>query len=779
MTTETSSPEPENTEQNKDDNRRRLALVLLFLLLSFICIVCSSQGALYFVDRDKILGHMRSALQADYGLGVPVVFPRVDLARIIPEIVGDNEALLGTPQILEAGIANVPPAIAQVTPSPVPPIPTLTPTATPTPTSIPPTSSPPDGTEPSSPPPVSTSTPESTSSPVSPTTPAPAPTTPAATTPAPTTPAPTTPAPAPTTPSPPPDDPTATSPPPPPSPTATSPPPANIPPIAVDDVANTSSGVTVVIPVLVNDSDSDGVLITSTLSIITPPLPGTVGIALGTGDVTYMPAAGFVGVDTFVYQICDDDGACDTATVTITVIGTAPVAVDDTDTTPEETPINISVLANDFDVDGDPLTVISNSSPATGTVSINPPPPTYTITYNPPQDFNGDIFFTYTISDGNFTDTAMVTVTITPVDDSPMAVDDTGATDQDVPTTINVAANDSDVDGNLDPTSVVTMTNPLSGTTTLGPGVGEITYTPNPGISGQDTFNYQICDTSIPPLCDTAVVTVTITDTVPIAPINLRAAPGDMQISLGWDHTPPDDLVGYRVYRSDGAGPFITTSVITKYFDISVTNGTTYAYTVTAVDAAGNESGPSNLASATPTSTIVLTTTNVTCSGITYTNCTDAGGSPDDLYATISGTGVIILDFGVGQGIIDGPGFDMVFYERYRATVPGINLDYTTIEISTDGGTWFTVFDWDGDNPSEITGTNITSYVEDADGEKEEESILETDLYPGGVGSHGITIDIGVLVPAGNTYRFVRITNPGSTPGPEKQTEIDAIERLN
>jgi len=556
-----------------------------------------------------------------------------------------------------------------------------------------------------------------------------------------------------------------------------------MPPNAVDDAASTASGVGVTIPVLANDSDSDGVLVNSTLTVITPPLNGSVIVSSGTGDITYIPIAGFVGTDTFVYQICDDDGACDTAIVTVNVLGNPPVAVDDTGTTSEDTPIVISVLANDFDPDGDPLTVISTSSPATGTVVINLPPPTYTITYNPPKDFSGIVTFNYTISDGTFTDVGMVTITVNPVNDPPVAVDDIGTTNQDVPISINVAANDTDVDGNLDLTSISVITGSISGTTTIGPGAGEITYTPDPGISGVDTFGYQICDIAPPtpaPLCDTAVVTVTITDTIPAQPTNLKAAPGDMQISLAWDHTPEPDLAGYRIYRSVGGGPFsflTTTPVITKYFDLSLTNGITYAYTVTAIDLGSNESAPSNVASAMPNA-IITYTTSVTCSG-TYLNCANAAGPVDDLTAAISGTGTVTFDFGVGQGVIDGPGYDMVFYERYRASITGIRLDFVTIALSTDGVTWYTVFEWNGDNPGDVVGTNIDSFATDFNGEMEDEIIPETSLYPGTVGSHGITIDIGATAPSGNLYRYVRISDPGSSLGPDKHPDIDAIERLN
>ncbi|HRI26499.1 MAG TPA: SdrD B-like domain-containing protein [Chitinophagales bacterium] len=89
----------------------------------------------------------------------------------------------------------------------------------------------------------------------------------------------------------------------------------NSPPVAVNDVASVIGGNTVTIPVLVNDFDPDGDAISITSN--TPPTSGTV--VLSGNQFIYTPASGFTGTATFTYQICDTHGACDVATVTITV----------------------------------------------------------------------------------------------------------------------------------------------------------------------------------------------------------------------------------------------------------------------------------------------------------------------------------------------------------------------------------------------------------------------------------------------------------------------------
>ncbi len=94
-----------------------------------------------------------------------------------------------------------------------------------------------------------------------------------------------------------------------------------------------------------------------------------------------------------------------------------------------------------------------------------------------------------------------------PVNQPPVANDDTASLDEDTSTVIDVAANDTDPDGNLDPSTVSIVVPPANGTLT-NHGNGTVTYTPNPNFSGTDSFTYQICDTD--GACDQAVVSITV-----------------------------------------------------------------------------------------------------------------------------------------------------------------------------------------------------------------------------------------------------------------------------
>jgi hypothetical protein len=259
--------------------------------------------------------------------------------------------------------------------------------------------------------------------------------------------------------------------------------------------------------VLANDSDSDGTLVFNTLTVISGAVEGLTVVDTVSGGITYTPNLNYNGVDSFVYQICDDDGACSTAAVSITVdpVNDPPVALDDIDFTAEDTPENITVLDNDTDVDGDPLTVVAVSNAANGSTSTDGT----VVTYNPNLNYVGIDTFTYTISDGSLQDTAMITITVNGVNDPPVAGADAFATGANITLTVaapGVLANDTDVDIG-DTLTAVWVSGPVNGTLTLNAD-GSFVYVPNTGFIGVDTFIYRARDALMAP---SEPVTVTIT----------------------------------------------------------------------------------------------------------------------------------------------------------------------------------------------------------------------------------------------------------------------------
>ena len=181
----------------------------------------------------------------------------------------------------------------------------------------------------------------------------------------------------------------------------------NSAPTANNDSAATQESSPVVIDVLANDSDPDGDSLT--LSAVARSTNGSSTINAD-GTIAYQPNPGFVGTDSFVYTVSDGNGGSDSATVTVTVTAapnTAPVAIDDSASTPKSSSVTITVLGNDYDPDGDALTVVSVTHGTKGTVTINADG---TVTYTAAKSFNSTDSFSYTISDGNHSASATVTV---------------------------------------------------------------------------------------------------------------------------------------------------------------------------------------------------------------------------------------------------------------------------------------------------------------------------------------------------------------------------------
>ncbi|MGD1468585.1 tandem-95 repeat protein, partial [Vibrio harveyi] len=275
--------------------------------------------------------------------------------------------------------------------------------------------------------------------------------------------------------------------------------PVNDAPVAVNDTVATDEDTAVTIDVLANDSDPENDTLTITAASV-PAEQGTVTIV--DGKLVFTPAENFNGDATISYTISDGQ-LTDDATVAVTVnpVNDAPVAVDDTVTTDEDTAVTIDVLANDSDPENDTLTITAASVPAEqGTVAIVDGK----LVFTPAENFNGDATISYTISDGQLTDDATVAVTVNPVNDAPVAVDDTVTTDEDTAVTIDVLANDSDPEN--DTLTITAASVPAEqGTVTIVD--GKLVFTPAENFNGDATISYTISDGQ---LTDDATVAVTV-----------------------------------------------------------------------------------------------------------------------------------------------------------------------------------------------------------------------------------------------------------------------------
>src|SRR5262245_61623286 len=171
-------------------------------------------------------------------------------------------------------------------------------------------------------------------------------------------------------------------------------------------------------------------------------------MSLPSGDTAETPTALPAtrrGSDAFTYTVSDGAGGSDTATVNVNVasVQDTPSANDDAATVAEDSgPNAINVLANDSDVDGDTLTVASVTQAAHGSVVNNGS----SVSYTPAPNYFGPDSFSYTVSDGQGgVDTATVNITVTSVNDAPVANDDVYSVNFNTPLTApapGVLAND-------------------------------------------------------------------------------------------------------------------------------------------------------------------------------------------------------------------------------------------------------------------------------------------------------------------------------------------------
>jgi VCBS repeat-containing protein len=276
--------------------------------------------------------------------------------------------------------------------------------------------------------------------------------------------------------------------------------------------------------VLANDNDIDGNGLTAVL--VSDPPDGSVTLNAD-GSFSYTPDENFSGSDSFTYKANDGSEDSGTATVTITVdpVNDAPEAENDSYNVNEDESLSVpavnGVLSNDSDEEDDSLTAILVSSTSNGDLNLNDDG---SFEYSPSSDFNGSDSFTYKANDGN-DDSEVVTVTITvdSVNDDPVATDDAATTDQDADVDVNVVDNDSDAD---DDTLTVTNVGGASNGTATNNNDGTVTYSPNPGFSGNDSFTYTIedgnggSDTATVNITVDQVVTISIDDTNVIEPLN-------------------------------------------------------------------------------------------------------------------------------------------------------------------------------------------------------------------------------------------------------------------
>ena len=484
----------------------------------------------------------------------------------------------------------------------------------------------------------------------------------------------------------------------------------NTSPSAVDDTASTDEDtvLNVVSPgVLGNDTDPDGDSLTVTEYDATSVQGAEVTVNTD-GSYRYDPtdvtafqalAVGETASDSFTYTIGDGNGGSDTATVTITVSGVndTPKAMSDSGATDEDTVLNGAVpgvLGNDTDLDGDTLTVMGHDATsaqgAEVTVNANGSyryDPTDVATFQAlAVGASATDSFTYTIGDGNGgSDTATVTITVSGVNDTPKAMSDSGATDED--TVLNdavpgVLGNDTDPDGDTltvtgyDATSVqgATVTVNADGSYSYDPTGVAAFQTLAVAENASDSFSYTIDDGNGGSDDATVSITVTGVNDGPTAADDSGSTDEDTVLNvaasgvLGNDSDPDDSdtltVTGYDATSAQGAAVTVNADGSYSYDPTGVATFQALAVGATASDSFTYTIGDGNGGSDTAT-------VNITVSGANEspTAADDADSTNEDAVLTVSAPGVLGNDTDLDGDTLTVTGHDATSAQGAEVTV--------------------------------------------------------------------------------------------------------------
>ncbi|MBI1729608.1 tandem-95 repeat protein [Candidatus Acetothermia bacterium] len=367
----------------------------------------------------------------------------------------------------------------------------------------------------------------------------------------------------------------------------------NYPPTAVADSITTNEDTAITYNILLNDTDPEG----SALNIIQYTQPSHGAVLCATPNCTYTPGANYNGSDSFSYTISDGHGGQASAQVTITVLAVndRPIANNDSGTTNEDQSITLQVLANDTDVENDPLSIASFTQGAHGAVTCSSP----SCTYTPSLNYNGADSFTYTVSDGHGGQgTGLVSITINPVNDPPQAQSQTLGTIEDTPLGITLSCTDVD-SATL---SYLLVANPVHGSLSGTP--PSLTYTPEHLYNGSDSFTFKCNDGSLDSNIASLSITTSAVNNPPVAKDDSATTDEGKAVTvqvLANDSDPDNDAIkivdstqpahGVSSCRNPIAGSAVSIEqvAICQYTPVQYYNGTD-SFTYTIADPSGAKS---------------------------------------------------------------------------------------------------------------------------------------------------------------------------------------------
>jgi len=296
------------------------------------------------------------------------------------------------------------------------------------------------------------------------------------------------------------------------------------------------------LPITLTGTDPDGDALTYT--VLTAPAHGT--LSGSAPNVIYTPAPNYHGADAFTFRVNDGrfDSAPATIDLTVTPLNDPPLANPQTLTTVEDTPLPIVLTGSD--IENDALTYTVLQAPAHGTLSGSAP----NLTYTPTTNYHGPDAFTFRVNDGALNSAAAtVSITVTPVNDAPIAQDQRLETPRD--TALPIALTGSDPDGDALQFTVVDAPahGALSGT------APSLTFTPTAGFHGEDRFTFRVNDGALNSPLATVFITITRGNEAPkIVSPPVTVATEALAYRYDVDATDPDnDTLAYSLDRTPDA----------------------------------------------------------------------------------------------------------------------------------------------------------------------------------------------------------------------------------
>ncbi|XXF30830.1 tandem-95 repeat protein [Vibrio sp. SCSIO 43086] len=306
---------------------------------------------------------------------------------------------------------------------------------------------------------------------------------------------------------------------------------------------------------------------TGDLALVSLPQKGQVAIDQTVGTFVYTPNANENGNDSFTYTIADSEGGVSlaaTVSVNIGSVNDSPVAEADNFTFDEDVTSTLDVLSNDSDIEDGSFTPSSITLQDLGqgeggysfaTVSVNADG---TLKIVPTANVNGQHSFTYTLTDSGqaVSVPATVTLNITPVNDAPVAVDNSAQLLEGGSFEVNVLGNDSDADAgdSFELTSVTVVDTPAYGSVNVTAS-GAIVYNPNENYFGEDSFTYTVADLA-GAVSNVATVTMTVT------PVNDSPMAQAQSQTLDEDNSLVITLVGSDIDNDDDTLQYLITEQV-------------------------------------------------------------------------------------------------------------------------------------------------------------------------------------------------------------------------